>query len=369
MGAVSIGLSTDLQTAVNANPAGTAFCLAAGVHTIHSSVIPKTGNTFVGAYGAILDGTGWTTTDDAAAAFQGAGGAITGVTIRNLVIRSCPKKGVYNIADCWNWTVEYCEITACQWGVVLASGATLRNNVIHHNGQGIPGLGNYSIYATQTNGPGSVELIENNEIAYGGGEQKAINSSAITWRDNWIHHNDGNGIWNDGEGSGSLMENNIIEDNGGAGIVLELSTQMIVRTNTIRRNGDAGILLSTSRDMQVYGNTLENNFRGVTLFLTCVALTQGWPWNPDLRNNSIHDNTITLDSTPGAIAVIFGYTGDCLSPVLDPYVTNAKANVCQANHYRVPNTAARWWYWATYSKTWALWQALPQDVAGTLAAL
>ena len=39
----------------------TTFCLRAGVHYLTSSIRPKTGNTFVGEYGAILDGSGWTT--------------------------------------------------------------------------------------------------------------------------------------------------------------------------------------------------------------------------------------------------------------------------------------------------------------------
>ena len=39
-------------------PGATTFCLRAGVHDLTSSITPKTGNTFVGEYGAILDGTG-----------------------------------------------------------------------------------------------------------------------------------------------------------------------------------------------------------------------------------------------------------------------------------------------------------------------
>jgi hypothetical protein len=37
---------------------------------MNGSITPKTGNTFIGQYGAILDGTGWTTTDDSQAAFR-----------------------------------------------------------------------------------------------------------------------------------------------------------------------------------------------------------------------------------------------------------------------------------------------------------
>ena len=59
-----------IPSIVNSHPAGTTFCLRAGVHSLTSSITPKTGDTFVGEYGAILDGTGWTTTDDTQAAFR-----------------------------------------------------------------------------------------------------------------------------------------------------------------------------------------------------------------------------------------------------------------------------------------------------------
>src|SRR5688572_19783181 len=67
-GAVDIWPGQSIQRAVNSYPGSTTFCLRAGVHSLTSSTRPKTGNTFVGEYGAILDGTGWTTADDTQAA-------------------------------------------------------------------------------------------------------------------------------------------------------------------------------------------------------------------------------------------------------------------------------------------------------------
>ena len=61
-GAIHISPGTSIQTVLNAHPGNTAFCLKSGVHSITSAITPKTGNIFVGEYGAILDGTGWTTT-------------------------------------------------------------------------------------------------------------------------------------------------------------------------------------------------------------------------------------------------------------------------------------------------------------------
>jgi parallel beta-helix repeat protein len=64
-GAVTVTLSpiTDIQTAVNSNPPGTAFLLLHGVYRAMSVTAPKNGDSFIGQSGAVLDGakllSGW----------------------------------------------------------------------------------------------------------------------------------------------------------------------------------------------------------------------------------------------------------------------------------------------------------------------
>jgi hypothetical protein len=57
---VSVRPGTDLQSLVDANAAGTTFCLGIGTYNNRQSVKPKNGSTFIGAYdgtnGAVLDG-------------------------------------------------------------------------------------------------------------------------------------------------------------------------------------------------------------------------------------------------------------------------------------------------------------------------
>ena len=85
------------------------------MHRLTNSITPKTGNTFVGEYGAILDGTGWVTTDRDAAAFKAMNVNADAVTIRNLVIRNMPQHGItvwYLDSD--HWTIENNEIASQQ---------------------------------------------------------------------------------------------------------------------------------------------------------------------------------------------------------------------------------------------------------------
>lgn len=62
-GAVFLSVGTALQSAINGQPAGTTFCLGAGVHRLQS-ITPRNGDQFYGQPGAILSGaeilTGWT---------------------------------------------------------------------------------------------------------------------------------------------------------------------------------------------------------------------------------------------------------------------------------------------------------------------
>src|SRR5678815_4747148 len=106
-GAVHIWPGQYIQGIVDAYPGTTTFCLRAGVYSLTSSIRPKTGNTFVGEYGAILDGSGyWPISDDTQAAFRAHNEDIDYVTIRNLVIRKMPYSGIHT----W-YSVSYTHLT------------------------------------------------------------------------------------------------------------------------------------------------------------------------------------------------------------------------------------------------------------------
>ena len=326
------------------------------------SIIPKTGNTFVGQYGAILDGTGWTTTDDIDAAFRAYNQDIDNVTIRNLVIRNMRRgiQGLGTLSD--QWTIEYNDIGPNYSGIVFPSNSRVWHNYIHDNYfSGYVGLSAHN------------SLIEGNEIARNGWEQKIARSNNVWFRNNVVHHNPGAGIWFDSDNTGALVEGNRVEDNGWIGIFYEISAGGIIRNNTIRRSGDAGVFLSNSKDTQIYNNTLENNFRAITYFLNCAAVgggsvppsehsAAGW----DLADNTAHDNTVTVDTQSGALAGVFSYTsGECTTEYVEPYRNGSKNLKFLNNSWDVPSTTGQYWFWAGL-KTWTEWQALGHDTTGTV---
>ena len=67
-----------------------------------------------------------------------------------------------------------------------------------------------------------------------------MESTNVTFRNNFVHHNQGDGIWYDSDNTGALIEGNRVEDNARNGIFYEASIGAIIRNNTIRRNGDTG---------------------------------------------------------------------------------------------------------------------------------
>ena len=103
------------------------------MHSVTSPIIPKTGNTFLGEYGAILDGAGWTTSVDHEAAFMAHNLDVDNVTIRNLVIRNMPQRGIHTFLYTERWTIVDNEITGCRSGISPPSDSTIRRNWIHHN--------------------------------------------------------------------------------------------------------------------------------------------------------------------------------------------------------------------------------------------
>ena len=306
----------DLQAAVDAKPAGTVFCLAAGTYR-GQSVFPKDNDRFVGLYGAVLDGEGMHPH-----AFSG---TAVGVVIRNLKItryaapaQDSPVHG----DDGRRWTVEHNEISYNGGaGLDLGDGMRAIGNDIHHNLQ----------IGVDMNGfehrPGADILVEGNEIAFnnytnaydpgweaGGG--KFWNSLDLRLIDNWVHDNVGAGLWADTDNLRTLYAGNRIENNRGPGILHEVSYDAVIRDNIVANNGSAksgrcpgwlwcaGILISSSGGasggggIEIYGNTVlpGKNGNGIGLVQNRRRRDAAEYGPHVVQKVYVHDNRVDLST-------------------------------------------------------------------------
>ena len=281
---------------MDAHGGGTTFVIKAGVYW-GQEVRPKAGDTFVGEPGAVLDGGG-----EARWAFSS---GAANVTIRGLVVQnyaSPHKEGAINReGGAKDWLVEGNEVRDnAEVGVRGNSGWRIVGNFVHGNGR-------YGI-----TGSGTGLVVEGNEIAgnavvFGAtGESsgtKFVHTVGLVLRDNYVHDNQGNGLWADINNLNVLFEGNRIIGNTRHGIDFEISCGAVIRNNYLEGNGflnrypnwmnDAGIVVSTSPNVEIYGNTLVGNNNGIGLIHwdhnNRDAVTQ---CVPALKNVVVHDNTI-----------------------------------------------------------------------------
>jgi hypothetical protein len=355
-GAVTVNPGEDLSAKVDAAPAGTTFWLSPGTHTLpegeYSNVIPKDGDVFVGAPGAILDGQH----SNLYAFTQHA----TNVTLRYLTIQNfgAPgdnnNEGVVNHDAGEGWLIEYSTIrNNAGAGVFLGSHDTVRFSCLQDNGQ-------YGFSAYSPDGVTDVTL-DHNEITgnntddwetkqdgcgcTGGGKFWATNGATLT--SNWVHDNKSVGIWADTNDVGFDLRGNYIADNDSVGFLYEISYNAQVRFNTFVRNAlvdgpqnpgfpTGAIYLSESggdaraggdfTTLEIDHNVFTDNWSGVVLWenadrfcnspantssgdctlvgaATLSACSQGTienePYYSDCRwktqNVSVHDNVFAFD--------------------------------------------------------------------------
>ncbi len=245
-GAVVVSTTDNLNDLTKANPAGTTFWLSQGTHKLGSGpfaqVIPKDGNTYIGAPGAILDGGRLNRY-----AFTG---YATAVTLKNLTIqnfgpvRTNNDEGVVNHDAAGRWTLTGNTIKDnAGAGIMVGDHNVVRGNCLQNNGQ----------YGFNAYNPGKVAgiTIEGNEIAgnntddwerlkvgcgcTGGGKFWEVTGAIV--RNNWVHDNHSAGLWADTNNTGFAIEGNYISGNLAEGLVYETSYNAGIRGNAFVRNG------------------------------------------------------------------------------------------------------------------------------------
>lgn len=297
------------------------------------------------------------------------------------------------------WTVSYTEVRNNHSAGIALNGGRAEYNFVHHNGeQGICGIGADNVVKGN-------EISFNNTAGYdfanGGGAGKFSHTSNLQYTNNYVHDNYGMGPWTDGRNVDTLFENNIVDDNDGAGIMHEISFSATIRNNLLRGNGrnwgssnNAGIFISSSRDVKVTGNTIvvsatagikggrPSGRMGITILQgqryqqycdgpvreagslekVCVA-----------RNNQIENNTIEYTSYLHYLGGGNGYSG---SGVLKDLNVTPAGNVFRGNSYLAPDCNEERWFWVdtthnndSYRGSFARWQAAGNDPNGSCRTL
>jgi Right handed beta helix region len=244
------------------------------------------------------------------------------VTVKNLIVEkyaSLAQRGaLYGDLDsqATGWLIEGNEVRFNSGaGVLVGANGVVRGNKVHHNGQlGVhPQIGNV--------------LVENNEIAYNNiygydatweaGGLKAAKMAGLTLRANYVHHNQGPGLWCDIECRDVLYEHNRVEFNADVGIFHEISFAATIRNNHVSFNGCGGeqrsrqwfwaaeILVAGSANVEVFGNIVKAGSDGVG-----IALVDQGRQTADGRgyyrteHNFVHDNDIAFTGRSGKYGAV-----------------------------------------------------------------
>jgi Right handed beta helix region len=381
-GAVPLTPGVDVQRVIDAHAAGTTYYFNAGIYP-RQSLTPKDGDTYIGALGAILDGSNAT---EHAFWHHSA----KHVTIQNLVIRhyTAPAQHAPVMGAGANWTVRECEIAFnAGAGVILNAGWELDACKIHHNLQ----LGFGGVYNQAPARVRDCEIAFNNYTdAYSpkweAGACKFWDSNGAVFEYNWSHDNHGPGVWTDTNNDNFSCHHNLIEGNWAGGIFHEIGWNASIHDNIVRNNsshkyckgnylwqGEISISASGGANgglIEIFNNTVVANYRdkgsdgvapanGNGITLVEQHRTDGpSPIGPHLcRNIHVHDNYVDL-TKGGRVGAATAWAPD--SAAIFSEARNIKF---ENNHYVGAGPSTFWWRGIIGG--FAGWQAQGLDVAGS----
>jgi hypothetical protein len=280
---VAVSPGTNIQSVVDAHPAGTVFWLRAGVHRMQR-ITPKANNAFVGEYGAVLSGgqvlSGFARTGSTwSVGGQVQQGAATGVCSGG--VRCQVPEDLYLDGRILQHVPSLAQVGPGRW--FFDYGADRIHLGDDPNGRRVE----TSVLPTAINSTAGGVRVENlvvelyanpaqsGAIATGSGwvvtrtEVRHNHGAGIFVRgDDWrmvannVHHNGQIGIA--GNGARGLVEGNVIAGNNTAGFdysweaggtKFAYTTSLVVRGNTVTDNNGPGLWT----DIDNLGTLMENN--------------------------------------------------------------------------------------------------------------
>lgn len=231
------------------------------------------------------------------------GGAAKGIVLEDIVVEkyaSAAQEGAIDGRKGEGWKLV--DVVA-RWnhGVGLYIGKNMRvtGGSFSRNGQlGIGGEGDGAIIE------GS-EIAANNyagfSIGWEAGGTKFVRSRNLVVRNNCVHDNNGPGLWTDIDNVDITYANNKVFRNSGDGIKHEISYRATIVDNLVAQNGKghdiwlwgSQILIQNSSDVEVRGNTVEiaPGF-GNGISIVSQDRGSGELGAYDAKNNHVHHNTI-----------------------------------------------------------------------------
>ena len=261
-----------------------------------------------------------------------------------------------------NWQILDCEVRLNHGvGIKIGREGKVLRNYIHHNGQlGIGCRGDDIMVAGN-------ELAHNNyarhDPLWESGGIKFTRSNQIVIRNNYIHDNQGAGIWSDISNINVVVADNVVAHNTHSGIFHEIGYDAVICNNAVKFNGagwypwlyGSNIQIANSNNTEVFGNTVEVASEGGN-GIGVVQQDRGTgAFGPHLTfNNYIHDNDVThLDNSGRS-----GAAADFQEEVV--YTGN---NVFDFNTYHVPNLTKSRWHWRD-TNDWDEFRANGQEPNG-----
>lgn len=264
-----------------------------------------------------------------------------------------------------NWRVENNLVRLNSGGgIEIGTGMLAYNNRVLENGQiGISGIGDDARVIGN-------EIAYNNFAGYDAGWEaggtKFVRTNNLLVSQNYVHHNEGPGLWTDGDNLGTIYEDNLIVYNAGTGILHEISYDATIRNNILMYNFpqvaspyvSGQIRISSSANVEVYGNQVVMSAAGGNAIVIVQqdrgAGSQG---AHHARGNSIHDNTIVLLSDLGETLV----TGDT-----DDATWLYTENRFNENTYYVVELSGRVFGWENAKRNWNEFRAFGQESDGEI---
>ncbi len=298
-GAVTVPAGDD-NSFDNSNP-NTTYWFTPGTHT-NLSVQVADGDTYIGAPGAIINGG-----NNIQYAFQGQYNdtADQNVTIDYLTIEDFdPNQGGGAVNGNGNngWTEkdDLMKYNSPGSAMMLGGNNVVTDNCLTKNGE--YGFNGYS-YVDQTyedtfTGGATNITLTNNDVSYNNTQKTSsgVEGGGKFWQDgnvtvtsNYFHDNiDSPGVWMDTDNAGFLVKDNYISNNGGEGLMYEISYNADIIDNTFIDNGivsgptnpgfpTGAIYISESGgnstipsnyagELNIQNNVFDDNWGGVVLY-------------------------------------------------------------------------------------------------------